>query len=394
MDLSYTPGQETLRREVRRWLDRNLPARERSGRSVEYGDAARLPAAKAWQRKLYEAGYVAMGWPREYGGRGADLMAQTIVDDELVRARAPGLVGLLGVQMIGPTLIQWGTEEQKQRFLRKILAAEEIWCQGYSEPGSGSDLASLRTRADLDGDDFVVNGQKVWTSYAQFADWMFCLVRTDPEAPKHRGISYMLIDMKTPGISVRPLVQMTGDAGFNEVFFEDARVPRRNLVSELNNGWAVANSTLLHERNMLGSSARTQQLFDGVVRLARRRRRNGERAADDVVIRQRLAELGARVEAMRLHSLRQLTDLLHGRPPGIAASVTKLVSTELNHDIAAMALELLGSSGPISDKAAHVVDEGLWPFELMFTLGMIIGGGTSQIQKNIISERGLGMPRG
>jgi alkylation response protein AidB-like acyl-CoA dehydrogenase len=300
---------------------------------------------------------------------------------------------MMGIQMLGPTLIQWGTEEQKRRFLRKVLTAEEIWCQGYSEPGSGSDLASLRTRAELVGDEFIINGQKVWTSYAQVADWMFCLVRTDPAAPKHRGISYVLIDMKTPGLTIRPLIQMTGDAGFNEVFLENVRVPRRYLVGELNQGWLVANSTLAHERNMLGSTTRTQLLFNRVVRLAQTQQRHGRRAVDDPVIRQQLADLGIRVEAMKLHSYRQLTDAMRKRPLGIGASVNKLVSTELNHDIAALALELLGSYGPLTREAGRVVDRGIWPWEFMFTLGMIIGGGTSQIQKNIISERGLGMPR-
>ena len=381
MDLSLTPAHEALRRRLRTWLAANLPRSRRDDRSVEYGEPERIPAAKAWQRKLYEAGFVAMRWPREYGGQGADVLEQTIVDDELVRAGAPGLIGLLGVEMLGPTLIEWGTPEQKRRFLPPVPTADEIWCQGYSEPDSGSDLASLRTRAELDGDHFVVNGQKVWTSYAHLADWMFCLVRTDPEAAKHAGISYLLIDMRSAGITVRPLVQMTGDAGFNEVFFEDVHVPRANLVGGLHQGWQVANSTLRHERNMLGSSARTQQLLHAVQRLARRRG-----IADDGAVRQRLANLAIRVEAMRLHAYRELTDAARGRPPGLPALVTKLVSTELNHDLAELALDLLGAQG--------LGTGGLWSFELMFTLGMIIGGGTSQIQKNIISERGLGMPRG
>ncbi len=394
MDLSFTAEHELVRRELREWLKANHPRRERNegAGSVEYGDPSRIGAAKAWQRKLYEAGYVAMGWPREYGGRDADLMEQTIINEELVRARTPGLIGMLGVQMVGPTLIQWGTAEQKKRYLPPILTAEEIWCQGYSEPGSGSDLASLKTRAELLGDEFIINGQKVWTSFAQFADWMFCLVRTDTEAPKHRGISYVLIDMKSPGITVRPLVQITGDAGFNEVFFEDVRVPRRNLVGELNQGWLVANSTLAHERNMLGSTTRTQQMFDGALRLAQTPR-GGRRGVDDPVVRQRLADLHIRVEAMRLHSYRQLTDAVRKRPPGIGASINKLVSTELNHDIAAVAMDLLGSYSVLGRSETLAVDRGIWPWEFMFTLGMIIGGGTSQIQKNIISERGMGMPR-
>jgi alkylation response protein AidB-like acyl-CoA dehydrogenase len=393
MDLSYSPEERAFQAEVRAWLRKNVPRRQRDERPMEWGDPRRLELAKAWQRKVHAAGYLALGWPREYGGQGADVMRQTIVNEEMVRARAPGLIGMMGIQMVGPTLIQYGTEEQRRRYLPKLLGAEEVWCQGYSEPGAGSDLASLRTRAELVGDEFVVNGQKVWTSNAQFADWMFCLVRTDPAAPKHAGISYILIDMKTPGIAVRPLVQMTGDPGFNEVFFEDVRVPRRNLVGQLNNGWQVANATLAHERNMLGSTTRTQQTFQRLLRLAQGQRRNGGPASRDPVVRQRLADLAIRVETMKLEAYRQLTDTLRGRPPGIAASVNKLVTTELNHDLARAALEILGSYGPLDRRSRRVRDRGAWPLDFMFSLGLIIGGGTSQIQKNIIAERGLGMPK-
>jgi alkylation response protein AidB-like acyl-CoA dehydrogenase len=401
MDLSLEPAVAAFQREVRGWLRRNLPRRERDAEPAEYGDPKRIAKLKAWQRKLYEAGYLAMGWPKQFGGQ-ADgdvdrrdlLLRQTIVSEELVKAHAPSIIGMMGVQMVGPTLMQFGTEEQKRSHLPRILAAEEIWCQGYSEPGAGSDLASLKTRAERDGDFFVVNGQKVWTSNAQFADWMFCLVRTDPAAPKHKGISYILIDMKTRGIEVRPLVQMTGDKGFNEVFFEDVRVPRENLVGEVNQGWQVANATLSHERNMLGSTTRTQQMFEGLLRIARTHKRGGRPASADPVVRQKLADLAIRVESMKWHSYRQLTDLLRGRSPGIAASVNKLVSTELNHAICALAIELLGDYGTLERKAKRVVDRGIWPYEFMFTLGLVIGGGTSQIQKNIISERGLGMPKG
>jgi alkylation response protein AidB-like acyl-CoA dehydrogenase len=393
MDLSLSPEHEAYRREVRHWLKANVPKRDDIDTPTEYSDPHRIKRLKEWQRKLFNAGYVATGWPKEYGGQGADIMRQTILNQELLLARAPSLIGMMGVQMVGPTLIQFGSDEQRRRYLPKILTADEIWCQGYSEPGSGSDLASLTTRAELVGDEFIINGQKVWTSNAQIADWMFCLVRTDTQAPKHKGISYVFIDMKTPGITVRPLVQMTGDAGFNEVFFEDVRVPRHNLVGELNHGWLVANATLAHERNMLGSTTRTQQLFQNVLHVAQTRQRYGRPACEDPVIRQRLADLMIRVETMKYHALRQLTDALKKRPPGIGASVNKLVSTELNHDIAALALDVLGNYGPLARRSAHVVDKGVWPYEFMFTLGMIIGGGTSQIQKNIISERGLGMPR-
>ncbi|GBD25860.1 Putative acyl-CoA dehydrogenase FadE17 [bacterium HR30] len=393
MDLTYPPQYEAFRRRVRAWLRKNLPSRPRGLAKLAFDDPRRIERAKQWQRKLYEAGYVAMSWPKEYGGQGADVLTQAIVDEELVRAQAPPLIGQMGIQMVGPTLIQFGTEEQKRRFLPRILTAEEIWCQGYSEPNAGSDLASLQTRAELVGDEFIVNGQKIWTSNAQFADWMFCLVRTDPHAPKHHGISYLLIDMKSPGISVRPLIQMTGERGFNEVWFENVRVPRSHLVGELHQGWQVANATLLHERNMLGAATTTQQLFAALVRLAKLCTRQGRSAVEDPVVRQRLAALAMRVEAMRYHAYRQLTDTILGRPRGIAASVNKLVSTELNHDITVCALNLLGSYATQTSESKFAVDGGRWIREFMFTLGMIIGGGTSEIQKNIIGERGLGLPR-
>jgi alkylation response protein AidB-like acyl-CoA dehydrogenase len=393
MELTYSKENEAFRKEVRGWLKKHVPKKDKSFSDLMPHDPERVKRAKEWQRKLFDAGYVAMSWPKEYGGQDADIMRQTIVNEELVMARAPGLVGASGVGMLGPTLIQVGTEEQRRRYLPKILTAEEIWCQGYSEPGAGSDLASLRTRAELVGDEFVVNGQKVWTSNAQFSDWMFCLVRTDPDAPKHRGISYILIDMKSPGLTVRPLVQMTGDAGFNEVFFDNVRVPRANLVGELNQGWMVANATLFHERNMLGSTTRTQLMMQNLIRLAQSRQRYGKPASQDPVMRQKLADLLGRVEAMKYHSYRQLTTELRKRSHGVSAMVNKLVGTELNHDICALALEIMGSYAPLNKRAAHVIDNGAWPYEFMFTLGLIIGGGTSQVQKNIISERGLGMPK-
>src|SRR2546422_3649048 len=318
MDLTYMPEELAFQREVRAWLKGNVPKRQRDERPIEFGDPRRIAEAKAWQRKVYEAGYLALAWPREWGGQGADVMRQTIVNEEMVRARARGLTGLHGTSMVGPTLIQHGSEEQRRRHLPSILTAEEIWCQGYSEPGAGSDLASLRTRAELRGDEFVVNGQKVWTSNAQYADWMFCLVRTDPEAPKHAGISYILIDMKTPGITVRPLVQMTGDPGFNEVFLEDVRVPRANLVGGLNNGWQVANATLVHERNMLGVTTRTQQALQSLVRLAKTHQRGGRPAGKDPVTRPPPAHPPLPAETVKPQAYPHLTRAPPPRPPGLS----------------------------------------------------------------------------
>jgi len=393
MDLNLTPENEAFRSKVRQWLDTNLPKDSsllsREGRE----DKTWLDQAKAWQRKMHAAGYVALAWPKEYGGQALDPVKQSIVNDELVRARAPYLVGGSGLSMLGPTLISWGTDEQKARYLAKILSADEIWCQGYSEPGSGSDLASLRTRAELIGDEFVVNGQKVWTSGAQYSDMMFCLVRTDPEAPKHRGISYVLIDMHSPGITVRPLVQMTGDRGFNEVFFDNVRVPRKNLVGKLNEGWIVANATLFHERNMLGSSTGSQQLFNRLLDLARSIKRNGRPLTQDPVHRQRLADLQVRVEALKYHFYRQLSDQIRGRNPGVEAMINKLAGTELNHDLSTAAMELMGDYSMLARSDDHALDRAYWPYEWMFSLGLVIGGGTSHIQKNIIAERGLKMPK-
>jgi alkylation response protein AidB-like acyl-CoA dehydrogenase len=392
MDLTFTREEEEFRTKVRAFLDESVPRTGLAGREGRE-DRDWVARAKQWQRKLYDAGYVAMSWPKEYGGQAMDPVRQSIVNEELVRARAPYLVGSLGITMFGPTLITWGTEEQKQRHLPKVLTAEEIWCQGYSEPGSGSDLASLRTRAEIMGDEFVVNGQKVWTSGAQYADMMFALVRTDPDAPKHRGISYLILDMHSPGVTVRPLVQMTGDRGFNEVFFDNVRVPRKNLVGKLNEGWIVANTTLFHERNMLGSSTGSQQIFNRLLALARSMKRDGRPLTDDPLVRQRLSDLEIRVTAMRLHSYRQLTDQMRGRTPGIESMINKLVGTELNHELAAAALELLGDYGMLARDDEQAIDNGYWSYEWMWTMGMMIGGGTSHIQKNIIAERGLKMPK-
>jgi alkylation response protein AidB-like acyl-CoA dehydrogenase len=393
MDLNFRPEEEEFRFKVRRFLEDNVPKSGLGDGREGREDKAWLTRAKEWQRKLYEAGYVAMAWPREFGGQAMEPVLQAIVNDELVRAKAPYLIGGSGLGMLGPTLISWGTEEQKERYLPKILTAEEIWCQGYSEPGSGSDLASLRTRAEIVGDEFVVNGQKVWTSGAQYSDMMFCLVRTDPEAPKHRGISYILVDMHSPGVTVRPLLQMTGDRGFNEVFFDNVHVPRKNLVAKLNEGWIVANATLFHERNMLGSASGSEQRFNRLLVLAKSIQRNGHPLTEDPVFRQRLADLEIRVEAMRLHAMRQLTDQIRGRQPGIEAMINKLVGTELNHDLATAAMEAMGDDAMLARDEESVLDKGYWPYEWMFSLGLVIGGGTSHIQKNIIAERGLKMPK-
>jgi alkylation response protein AidB-like acyl-CoA dehydrogenase len=389
MDLNFTPEEEEFRRKVRDWMANNRPVAMHQ-RGVVDGKTW-VQRAKDWQRRLYEGGYLALAWPKEYGGQALDPMRQAIVSEEMMRANHPGVIGSNSISMLGPTLITWGTEEHKRRHLPKILTAEEIWCQGYSEPGAGSDLASLRTRAEIRGDEFVVNGQKVWTSGAHIADMMFGLVRTNPDAPKHQGISYLLIDMKSPGITVRPLVQMNGEADFCEVFFDNVRVPRANLVGELNQGWKVANTTMVHERNWLGSSP--QRLFDKLMERAHGQRRNGAPLTVNPLYRQRLADLQIEVEAMRLHALRLLSNAIHKRPGGVENMVAKLVGTELHHRMALTAMDMLGDYSTLGRGEPSALDRGVWSATWFGSIARMFGGGTSEIQKNVIAERGLGMPR-
>ncbi len=390
MDLNLTPQEEEFRQQVRNWLAQNRPVALHQRGEVDGKTWAQR--AKDWQRRLYQAGYLALSWPKEYGGQALDPMRQAIVNEELMRAGVPGVIGSNSISMLGPTLITWGTEEQKRRYLPKILTADEIWCQGYSEPGAGSDLASLRTRADLDGDEFVVNGQKVWTSGAHIADMMFGLVRTNPDAPKHKGISYLLVDMRSPGLTVRPLVQMNGEADFCEVFFDNVRVPRANLVGELHEGWKVANTTMVHERNWLGASPKRQ--FDKLLERARAQRRNGVPLTANPLYRQRIADLQIDVEAMRLHALRLLSNAIHQRQGGVENVVAKLVGTELSHRMALTAMDMLGDYATLGRGEQRAFDRGIWSAQWFGSIARMFGGGTSQIQKNVIAERGLGMPKG
>src|SRR5712664_269836 len=300
----------------------------------------------------------------------------------------------MGISLLGPTLMHWGTEEQKKRHIPAILKGEEIWCQGYSEPGSGSDLASVATRAIDDGDDFVVNGQKVWTSMAQHADMIFALVRTDPDAPKHKGISYLLIDMHSPGVTVRPLVQMTGGKGFNEVFFEDVRVPKKNIVGEKNQGWQVAVTTLMFERTGISTRQEMTGAVEDLAQLAKSIRHNGRSAWDDTSVRQKIAGFACEAAALRYSNLRQLTRRLKGLPPGPEGSVGKLSASELNMRISKYAMELLGPYSQMTDEAPFAIDNGKWLYKMLAARALTIAGGTSEIQHNIIGERVLGLPKG
>ncbi len=387
MDLAYGPAYEAFRGEVRSFLEAHRKHAPKRG--------ARMEDMRAWQLLLIENGYAARTIPKEYGGHGAapDILKSRIIAEEFTAAGLPMGMANQGISMLVPTLLELGTEEQKRHFIPPTIRGEIIWCQGYSEPGAGSDLANLQTRASEDGDDFIINGQKIWTSTAQFADMIFCLVRTEPNAPKHEGISYLLFSMKTPGIEVRPLMTMTGNAEFNEVFFTDVRVPKSQIVGKRGQGWMVANATLTHERGMLGDPNAAHARFRALVDILKHETVDGHRLMDDPVWRDRLLKLQARVLAMEYHGLRLLTSALKKESPGLAGLIVKLQGCELNHQLAAFAIDALGELGMLYEGGEHLRRDGVWQRDYMFDLGLIIGGGTAQIQKNIISERGLGMPR-
>jgi alkylation response protein AidB-like acyl-CoA dehydrogenase len=392
VDFNFSAEDESFRTQVRAWLEANKKfAPPPSNIMADEGEGD-WEARVSWHKKLNEGGWVAVNWPKEYGGRGATVLQRLIFREELSRLGLNEPFIGMGISLLGPTLMHWGTEEQKQHHIPRILKGEEVWCQGYSEPGSGSDLASVQTRAIDDGDSFVVNGQKVWTSMAQHADMIFALVRTDTDAPKHKGISYLLIDMHSPGVTVRPLVQMTGGKGFNEVFFEDVRVPKKNIVGERNNGWQVAMTTLMFERG--GSGEGYVSEVHELVELARRVPQNGGTAWDDSSVRQKIAEFAAEAQALRYTGYRQLTRQLKGLPPGPEGSMMKLCGTELALKVALFAMELLGPYSQLEFGAPFAMDKGKWSFRMLAARGPTIYAGTNQIQHNIIGERVLGLPKG
>jgi len=386
MDLAYGPRYAAFQQQVRDF------AATYGARAPRGGSMA---ASREWQQLLLEHGYAARTIPKEYGGYGAepDILESRIIAEEFIAAGLPMGMSGQGISMLVPTLLELGTEAQKKEWIEPTIRGEVLWCQGYSEPGAGSDLASLTTHAVEDRDDFLINGQKIWTSSAHFSDMIFCLVRTEPDKPKHHGISYLLFSMKTPGIEVRPLVTMTGQAEFNEVFFTDVRVPRSQIVGERGQGWQVANATLKYERGMLGDPNQAGTRFKQLVEMAKTETVDGHRLIDSPVWRDRLLKLQARVLAMQFHGLRLLTARLTGENPGVAGLIVKLMGCELNNQLAAFAIDALGELGVLYDGSPHLRAGGNWQRNYMFDLGLIIGGGTAQIQKNIISERGLGMPR-
>jgi alkylation response protein AidB-like acyl-CoA dehydrogenase len=402
MDLSYSAEYERFRAEVRAFLDEHWSDADRQSSPPPDGQAALMGAVvrtdeRATQFRLaaIERGYLYRHVPRAYGGgeQPYDPLKSTIIAEEFRRAKAPGEVVGQGPSMLAPTLVEHGTETQKQFFIRDTLLGRIKWCQGYSEPGSGSDLASLRTRAELDGDFWVVNGQKIWTSNAREAEWMFALVRTEPEAPKHDGISYLLIDMKSPGIDVRPLRQMTGDTDFNEVFFDNVRVPKQNLVGPRGKGWIVSRSTLKHERALIGGAHITRRTFDGVLMLAQNATLRGRPPIKDPVLRDRLVQLESRLLASEYNGYRLLTMQARGEEQGLAGMVMKLFTTQLSYDISRAAMDVLADRGALGRGDLHAPDMGMFSYSYMWALGVLIAGGTANIQRNIIAERGLGLPR-
>ena len=389
MDLHFTAEDEAFRREVREWLGDHLVGEfvELGGRGGPGDEHEGFEVRLAWERLLGRCGWTGIGWPKEHGGRGATLTQQVIFNEEYVRANAPVRVGIIGETLLGPTLIAFGTPDQQRRFLPPILAGEELWCQGYSEPGAGSDLANVATRAVLDGDEWVLTGQKVWTSLAHWADWCFVVCRTDPEAPKHRGISYLLCPMRQAGIEVRPIVQLTGTSEFNEVFFDGARTAREHVVGEVHGGWKVALGTLAFER---GVATLSQQLaFEReLAGVLDRARANG--ANTDPVVRQRLARAWIGLRIMRFNALRTLTSMNESAAPGPEASIAKLYWSSWHRALGELGIDVLGPEGTVVPGPGYELSDPQRLF--LFTRADTIYGGSNQIQRNIIGERVLGLP--
>jgi alkylation response protein AidB-like acyl-CoA dehydrogenase len=376
VDLTPSPSEQAFRDELRAWLEANHPGPEPEG------DVAGFEFRRSWQRALHDAGWAGLSWPKEYGGRGATLVEQAIYNEELARAQAPSTANVLGLSMGGPTLIAHGTEAQKRRYLEPILSADEIWCQGFSEPEAGSDLASLKTRAVRDGDEWVVTGQKVWTTLAHHAKWCMLVARTDPDAPRHQGLTYFLMDMEQDAIQVRPLRQITGEAEFNELFIEDARIPNENILGGEGNGWAVAITTLMHERATLAFGLQIRVKIT-LAELLDEARRSG--VAADPVIRDRLAQLYIESEVLRLNALRGLSAIMRTGVPGPEGSLGKWQWADVNQALTELAVELRGPRA--------VLDDERWTYRFLRARANSIEGGTTEILKNIVAERVLGLPR-
>ncbi len=392
MDLSYSPDDEAFRRDARAWLTDRLEGRFAvvRGRGGPGDEHSLFEERREWEIELGRHRWTCLTWPAEYGGRDASLLRQVIFYEEYARARGPGRVGIVGEGLIGPTILHFGTDEQRERFLPRIASGEELWCQGYSEPDAGSDLANLATRAEADGDEWVIHGQKVWTSLAHWADWCFVLARTNRQAPRHRGISYLLVPMGQPGIEIRPIVQITGDSEFNEVFFDGARTSAANVVGEVDGGWKVAMGTLAFERGALtlGQQLSFTQEWEAIAEAAR-----ADGSAADPAVRQDLASTWVRLQIMRYNALRSLTALGRGETTR-ETSISKLYWAGLHRDLGELAMRVAGAAGAVGSGAADGGGYGLTDAQrlFLFTRADTLYGGSDEIQRNVIGERVLGLP--
>jgi len=388
MDLNLTPQETKFRDELRVWLQSNVPNDWETHRLRDSMED-RFQFLRAWQKRVYEAGWAGVAWPKEYGGRGASLMEQVIFTQEMAAAGAPPMANILGLALIGPTIIAYGTEAQKKRYLANILSGDEIWCQGFSEPNAGSDLAGLRTEARLDADHFVVNGQKVWNSYGWAAHWCALVTRSDPASQKHKGLTYLLVDMKSPGVEVRPLRQLTGESEFTELFFRDVRVPAENVLGTVGDGWNVALGTLAHERATLGVSAQIamRRQLDRLVELSR------DRASQDPLVRQKLAQAYVENEVLRLNQMRAVSKIIQTGAPGPEGSILKIGWSEANQRFQAAAQEILGPYAQLTNASDLAIDNGAWSYSYLRARGNTIEAGTSEIQRNIIGQHVLGLPK-
>ena len=396
MDFNYSPQEEEFRASLRSWLADALPKGWGETVFEPEDEDGRAHFRIEWERTLYRGGWSCIHWPKEFGGREASQVEQAIYAEELARARVPEGINIIGRNLAGSTLLEHGTPGQKQRYLPRIASCEEVWCQGFSEPGAGSDLAAVRTRAELDGDHFVVNGQKVWTSFAQYAHWCFALVRTDPDVRKHAGLTFLLIDMKSPGVSTRPLKQISGENEFNETFFDNVRVPVANVVGEVNGGWKIAMTTLAHERgpeDALGRQIRFKQELDQLVATLAVLTRDGKPLIEDPVIRQGLGQSVIELELMRLTALRQLSRYEKGIARGAEASANKLYWSHAAQNMFERAIDALGPLATLSGKDPLAVAGGRFQLSYLQSRAFSIYSGSSEIQRNIIGERILGLPK-
>jgi len=389
MDLRLSEQHVRFRDELRGWLEKNLPRPWREElRAADASEDRLIEVRRAWQRKLNDAGYLGLDWPEQWGGRGATAVEKSIFEAESARADAPPIVNFLGISLLGPALIHHGSEEQRRRFLPPMLSGDEVWCQGFSEPGSGSDLASLKTSARLDGDEFVLDGQKVWTTFGPWADWIFVLARTDAK-DRYGGISFILVKLDTPGVTVRPLRQITGESEFGEVFFEEARVPRANLVGAVGEGWKIAMTVLAYERGAVALAYSTRYSRD-IAALAAACRAIGRA---DAVVRDKLARLVVENEVMRANGVRMLANLADGKIPGPEASIEKLYWSELDKRFRETALDLLGPGGQLLRTSSQAQAEVDWAREFLWSRAETIFSGSSEVQRNILAKRALGLPQ-